>query len=59
MSYNYALHLLVLELDKMRSQRDFNEKHFAEKGGERAYKAYCEAVDRIPSLEEAIKKIKS
>lgn len=55
MAYNYALHLLKIELEKQEKERDFNEKWFAEKGGRDTYRKYCQNVDYIESLEAAIK----
>lgn len=57
MAYNYALHLLRLELEKQEKAKAFNEQWFAEKGGMKTYREYCENVDKIESLEIAIRKL--
>jgi len=55
MAYNYALHLLKIELDKLQKEKAFDEQWFAEKGGIDTFRRYCKNVDYIESLEKAIK----
>lgn len=55
MAYNYALHLLKLDLEKQQNQKALNEKWFAENGGIKTYRQYCQNVDYIESLEAAIR----
>lgn len=59
MAFNYALHILVVELEKLKKDQAMLHEQLSDKWTQREYSRYCNNIPHIEHLHEAIKKLKA